>query len=88
MIDRSHDLPIARQAKALGLPCSTVYYMPRPVSAENLKLMRRLDELPLDHPFVGGADAPGGYGAGARRPPRHVVALMKRMGIEAVYRRS
>ena len=53
MIDRDHDLPITRQAKALGVARSSVYYMPRPVPAEDLKLMRRLDELHLDHPFAG-----------------------------------
>jgi putative transposase len=40
MIDRSHELPIARQARALGVARSSVYYKPRPVSAEDLKLMR------------------------------------------------
>ena len=43
MIDRDHDLPMARQAKVLKLARSTVYYMPRPVSAGDLALMRRLD---------------------------------------------
>ena len=53
MIDRDHELPITRQAKALGVARSSVYYTPRPVAAEDLKLMRRLDELHLDHPFAG-----------------------------------
>ena len=53
MIDRDHDLPIARQAKALGVSRSTVYYKPRPVSAEDLKIMRRLDALHLEFPFAG-----------------------------------
>ncbi|MEY9186417.1 hypothetical protein ABH991_008521 [Bradyrhizobium ottawaense] len=53
MIDRGHDLSIVRQAKVLKLARSTVYYEPRPVSAEDLALMRRLDELHLDYPFAG-----------------------------------
>ena len=53
MIDRDHDLPITRQAKALGVARSSVYYAPRPVSAEDLDMMRRLNELHLDHPFAG-----------------------------------
>ena len=53
MIDRDHDLPITRQAKVLNLARSTVYYKPRPVSAADLDLMRRLDELHLDFPFAG-----------------------------------
>jgi putative transposase len=53
MIDRGHDLPVARQAMVLNLARSTVYYQPRPVSAATLALMRRLDELHLDFPFAG-----------------------------------
>ena len=53
MIDRNHSLPVTRQAKALGFSRSSVYYIPRPVPAEDLKLMRRLDELHLDHPCAG-----------------------------------
>jgi putative transposase len=53
MIDRNHDLPIARQAKALNISRSAVYYKPRPVSAEDLRIMRRLDELHLEYPFAG-----------------------------------
>jgi putative transposase len=88
MIDRSHDLSIVRQAKALGLSRSTVYYKPRPVPAEDLKLMRRLDELHLDFPFAGSRmlrDLLRREGVAVGR--RHVATLMKRMGIEAIYRR-
>ena len=42
-----------RQAKALGVARSSIYYKPRPVSAEDLTLMRRIDELHLDYPFAG-----------------------------------
>ena len=88
MIDRSHAFPIAGQAKMLGVARSTVYYKPRPVSAEDLKLMRRLDELHLDFPFAGARMLRNllrreGVVVGRR----HVATLMKRMGIEAIYRR-
>ncbi|WP_461327024.1 IS3 family transposase [Bradyrhizobium barranii] len=88
MIDRGHDLSIVRQAKVLKLARSTVYYEPRPVSAEDLALMRRLDELHLDYPFAGARMLRSllrreGVYAGRR----HIATLMKRMGIEAVYRR-
>ena len=88
MIDRSHELPIARQARALGVARSSVYYKPRPVSAEDLKLMRRIDELHLDHPFAGTRmlrDLLRREGVVVGR--RHVATLMKRMGIAAIYRR-
>jgi len=88
MIDREHDLPISRQAKVLNLARSTVYYKPRPVSAADLDLMRRLDELHLDFPFAGARMLKAllqreGVSVGRR----HVATLMKRMGIEAIYRR-
>jgi putative transposase len=88
MIDRTHDLSIVRQAKALGLSRSTVYYKPRQVSAEDLKLMQRLDKLHLDCPFAGARmlrDLLRREGVVVGR--RHVATLMKRMGIEALYRR-
>ena len=88
MIDRGHDLPVARQAKALNLARSTVYYQPRPASVEDLALMRRIDELHLDYPFAGARMLRSllrreGVFVGRR----HVSTLMKRMGIEAIYRR-
>ncbi len=88
MIDRSHELPIARQAKALGVSRGAVYYKPRSVSTEDLKIMRRLDELHLDYPFAGSRmlrDMLNREGASIGR--RHVATLMKRMGIAAIYRR-
>jgi putative transposase len=88
MINRGEKLSVTRQSELLGLNRSGVYYTPRPLSAEDLKLMRRIDELHLEHPFYG-----------ARRLSRqlqregievgrlHVTSLMRRMGIEALYRR-
>ena len=53
MIDRDHALPITRQAQLLGMSRGSVYYLPRPVSEADLALMRRIDALHLDHPFMG-----------------------------------
>lgn len=53
MINREHKLSVVRQCELLGLPRSGVYQQPRPVSAENFALMRRIDELHLEHPFAG-----------------------------------
>ena len=88
MIDRNHDLPIVRQAEVLNISRGSVYYKPRPVSAEDLALMRRIDELHLDYPFAGSRmlrDFLNREGVEIGR--RHVATLMKRMGIEAIYRR-
>ena len=88
MIDRKHELSITRQAKALGVSRGSVYYLPRPVSASVLALMRRINELHLDYPFAGSRMLQGlllgeGYQVGRVK----VRNLMKRMGIEAIYRR-
>jgi putative transposase len=53
MIDRGHDLPITKQAAALNISRGSVYYLPRPVSAADFALMRRIDELHLEYPFAG-----------------------------------
>ena len=53
MIDKSHDLSIVRQARELNVSRGSVYYKARPVSAANLVLMRRIDEMHLDYPFAG-----------------------------------
>jgi putative transposase len=53
MIDREHDLPITRQAEVLRISRGSVYYLPRPVSASELAVMRRLDRLHLEFPFAG-----------------------------------
>jgi putative transposase len=69
MIDRSHKLSVARQAKLLGFSRGSVYYSPRSVSDGDLALMRRIDELHLDYPFAGSRMLQGllrGEGAGNR----------------------
>jgi putative transposase len=88
MIDRTHDLPVARQCQILELARSTAYYQPRPVSMVDLALMRRIDELHLDYPFAGSRMLRDmlrqeGHAVGRGR----VTRLMARMGIEALYRR-
>jgi len=88
MIDRDHELSIARQAKALKISRGAVYYKPRPVSDADLQIMRRIDQLHLEHPFMGARmlrDMLNREGVSIGR--RHVATLMRRMGIEAIYRR-
>ena len=53
MIDKAHDLPVVRQVQLLELSRSSVYYQPQPTSEIDLMLMRRIDELHLEHPFAG-----------------------------------
>ena len=53
MIDRSHALPIKRQAEIVNISRGSVYYETQPVGDADLKLMRRIDELHLELPFAG-----------------------------------
>ena len=88
MIDRTCKLSIKRQCALLNLPRSTAYYRPVEVSEADLELMRRIDRLHLEYPFAGSRMLrdllkQDGYKIGRR----HVRTLMKKMGIDALYRR-
>jgi len=88
MIDRDHMLSVTKQAEAVGIARSTVYYLPRPVSAEDLALMKQIDELHTEFPFAGARMLRGLLAAkGSKVGRRHVRTLMRRMGIEALYRK-
>jgi len=88
MIDRTHALPISKQAKALGISRSSIYALPRPVSKADLALMRRIDELHLDYPFAGSRMLRDLLRLeGIKTGRQHVATLMKRMAIEAIYRK-
>jgi putative transposase len=88
MIDRGAKVTVTRQAELLALSRSSAYYTPRALSDRDLRLMRRIDELHLQMPFYGSRKLTRelqkeGHDVGRR----HVVTLMGRMGIEAIYRR-
>ena len=88
MIDRTHELALTRQARLLGLSRSSLYYQPCPVSQADLDIMRRIDALHLDYPFAGSRmlrDLLRGEGIEIGREA--VRTMMKRMGIQAIYRR-
>ncbi len=88
MIDRAHPLPVVRQCQLLKLARSTAFYQPTPVSETTLALMRRIDERHLQYPF---AEAhmlrdllrQEGHVIGRRQ----VATLMRKMGLEALYRK-
>jgi putative transposase len=89
MIDPTHELPLVRQAQLLDLSRSSVYYLPQPTPEADLALMRRIDELHLEHPFAGARmlrDLLRHEGHSIGR--KHVATLMRRMGIEALYRKA
>jgi putative transposase len=88
MIDQGSEPSVSRQCEILDLNRTGVYYRPRPVSDKDLILMRRIDELHLQHPFYGARRLAkqlvrDGFQVGRV----HVTTLMRRMGIETIYRR-
>ena len=84
MIDRSHALPVIRQARELGISRGSVYYLPRPTSAADLAIMRRLDELHMDVPFAGSRMLRDLLAAEAVKVGRlRVSTLRKQMAIRA-----
>lgn len=88
MIDATAQLSVSRQANVLGISRGSVYYRPRPVPDADLKLMHRIDKLHTEFPFAGSRMLQGllvqeGFKVGRL----HVATLMKRMGIEALYRK-
>ena len=87
MIDATHDLSINRQAELLAISHSNVYYLPRPTSEADLVLMRRIDELHLEHPFAGSRMLRDMLRLeGFKICRQHVRTLMAKMGIHALYR--
>jgi len=88
MIDRGHALRVTKQAEVVGIARSTVYYLPCPVSATDLALLRQIDRLHMEFPFAGSRMLRRLLAAeGSKVGRRHVKTLMLRMGIEALYRR-
>jgi putative transposase len=86
MIDRQSKLSIGQQAQLLGISRGSVYYLPKPVSEQDLDLMQQLDKLHLKHPFMGARmlrDQLNVQGVEIGR--KRVKTLMQRMGIEALY---
>ena len=89
MIDKTHDLPVVRQAQLLKLSRSSVYYQALPTSGSDLTLMRRMDELHLEHPFAGARMLRDmlkleGHEIGRK----HVSTLMRKLNIQAIYRKT
>ena len=88
MINRAHGLALTRQAELLDLSRSGLYYEPAAVPAHELAMMRRIDALHLDYPFAGSRmlrDMLRAEGVSIGRDL--VTTLMRRMAIEAIYRR-
>ena len=87
MVLRDHpDLSLSRQCRLLTISRSSFYYTPKGESAENLSLMRRIDELFLKYPFYGSRQMVRQLRREGVCVGRHRVRrLMRLMGLEAIY---
>ena len=89
LVDRDDpDLSVATQCRLLKLARSTLYYKPAPVDADDLALMRRMDELYTKWPFYGSRRMVAGLrqdGLNVNR--KRVRRLMRVMGLEAIYQK-
>jgi len=88
MINREHTLSIKRQAGLLEISRGSVYYTPRVVCESELVLMRRIDAIHLEHPYMGSRmlrDVLNREGFKVGR--KHVSTLMRRMAIKALYQK-
>jgi len=88
MVSPEHKLPIVRQCDLIALAPSTFYYKPAPISEDDLQLMFRIDQLHLEMPFAGARMLRDTlHQEGFRIGRKHVTTLMRRMGLEALYRK-
>lgn len=88
MIDKEHQLPIAKQCHILEISRASIYYVPAPVRDKDRELMCAIDEIHLEDPCLGSRGMKSalkrmGYKVGRI----HVRTLMRKMGIEAIYKK-
>jgi len=87
LIESCPELSLQRQCELIGISRSGIYYEPVPESPENLALMRRLDELYLEHPVYGSRRLTAVLRREGREVNRKRVArLLALMGLEVAYR--
>ena len=88
MISREHPLPLTRQCRLLNLSRSGIYYSPVPVSNRDRNLMRLMDEIHLEYPFMGSRGIKNELWNKSYKVGRsHIRTLMRKMGIEAIYKK-
>ena len=88
MINRDSQISIRHQAQLLGFSRGMVYYQPKPLSQTQLDLMNAIDRLHMQYPFMGARMLRNqvnrlGFATGRRL----ITTLMRRMGINAIYRK-
>jgi len=86
LIDKEHELSVTKQCELLSVNRSSVYYQPVAVPAEDLKIMRVMDEIHLISPFLGSrrlVDELKEQGFMVNR--KRVLRLMRLMNLSPIY---
>ena len=88
MINREHPLPLTKQCRILNLSRSGVYYAPVLVSDRDRDLMNLIDRIHMEEPYLGTRGIRNELWSRGHKVGRsHVRTLMRKMGIEALYRK-
>jgi putative transposase len=86
LVDAAERMSVRNQCELLGISRSGLYHQCQPETPENLKIMRRLDELHLSHPVYGSRRLTWLLERdGLRVNRKRVMRLLQIMGIEAIY---
>lgn len=84
LVEAEASLSVRRQCELLGVNRSSLYYTPELPDAEELQLMRQMDELHLQHPFFGSRKMMHVLRArGVVINRKRVQRLMRLMGLES-----
>jgi len=88
MIDKEHPLPITEQCKILQISRSSIYYDPVLLRDKDRELIRLIDEIHLEDPCLGSRGMKSALKISGHKVGRiHVRTLMRKMGIEAIYKK-
>ncbi len=86
MIQQDHKLPKTRRCELLSIPRSSSYYQPKPVPDEDLTLMKLIDRIHTDKPFLGSRRIVDELAEQGRQEDRkRVRRLMRIMDIQAIH---
>ena len=82
MIQIEHRLSITRRCALLDIARSTAYYRPKPVSDDDLRLMRLIDEIHLELPFYGSRRLAGELEDRGHGPVNRKRALLRSKAVD------
>ena len=81
-------MPLTRQCKILNLSRSGISYVPVLVNDKHRELMKLIDQIHLDEPYLGTRGIKNAlWDKGHKIGRIHVRTLMRKMGIEALYQK-